>query len=911
MIINMSLLLPVFQMKKTHIIYLFLVTILLVAACDKSKSDTQTKKENALPEKKLTSTGASNLIPPLFDETSITRDYLNIHQGLKWKNNLGDWVDAEGTPQGDTAWATAEINPNTKGSVSLDVTRLIKEQQGKKNQLLVFSSPVPVKISSREGKHPPILVITLENTNAGQFTLKPTLDCTIAKSTHKNINTEILQFDAADFKSFIQFHLPRQKIKKAILQLWPIKIYGTGNILVFNLNYDVKKSKLISGIAGSSSSYAQLKNHPSVLFVDTFDDTEINPAWFLQDRLSPGHIENGYLTGEIYPNKNHSTVNRRYYFKKNLGKEPTEIYFRYSVRFHKDFNFSTQGGKLPGLAGTYNSCGWGGRKPGPDCPGWSARMHWQKPIQVGPYKGMIPIGVTIAHLDQKDYYEDFEKWQAFCLLDKWCELEEYVKINTPGKKDGIVRGFHNGKLVFERKNLRFRNRENIKIEDAWMLIYHGGTGFPTKPIHADIDNIVISKSYIGMLKGQKSNISTSNNNYSTITDSINSLIKKKNIEYSNKIIIPQAIRNFSNQEFKKNSRLISIPINTAINLGDFSCTNPKGDRGENCKRATDYSGMVYDQNNHQVLMFGGGHSTTFTDSVFIFNFRSLKWKEDYPPTPCTSDFMKKENYLSRAAWSKGPRGPYPRPISRHTYDQLAVVNGLPELILLATPNGYSLSCPPRNSWEKSSIKIKQNPKISHYNLIEKKWSFSDEANPDAQPYRIAEYTATEFDPVSGAIILLGRYGLYLYDPYSRIKYRLIDYSTGGIAEDLGYANELVYYPPDDRMYYFNRNTKSVWEVILNRDNFALSTVIKLNVKGDYPKHPEPGYAYDSVNEVIGGAVFNNKFYIFDPKTNTWSNQEISGGKPGNMEFHAIAYDPVDNVFIFLTKGFRTWAYRYK
>ncbi len=898
-------------MKKTIIAYFFLVVILLLSACNKSQSETQTEKQPSLPDKNIAKSGTANLLPPLFDETSITRDYLNVYQGIKWKNPLGDWVDINDIPQGKTAWASAEIDANKPlAPIQLDVTKLIKVQQKKHNQLIVLKANIPIKISSREGKHPPLLKLEFSD-NTKPITLNPTLDCTIANSTHKNINSDVLAISSSDQTSFIQFKLPNQPVKKAILEIWPIKIYGRGHIHVFNLDYSQNSSKVISGIASTKNSFTELKSHPDVLFVDTFDGNKIKPDWFLQDKLSPGHIENGYLTGEIYPNKNHSTVNRRYFFKKNLGFEPTEIYFRYSVRFHKDFIHSTQGGKLPGLAGTYNSCGWGGRKPSNSCPGWSGRMIWHLPIKTGPYKNMIPIGTYLYHLDQEGYYGDDEKWQAFCEFDEWCELEQYIKLNTVGKNDGVQRGFHNGKLVYERKNIKFRDRENINIEDAWLSIYHGGTGFPTKPTHADLDNIVISKSYVGLLKNQGSpSIKTKSNNFETKSPlehnaSLNSFESSWPLENSKRHIIGKS----KITDFKKNLTLISIPQNTVINLGSFSCTTPEGDR-ENCKKVTDYSGIIYDQNHHQILMFGGGHSTTFSDSVFIFNFSDLSWKEDYPPTPCTTEFMSKDNYLSSAAWKKGPIGPYPRPISRHTYDQLAVATNLPELIMLAGPNGYSLSCPPQSKTWVSNLQ--SNPKVAHYDLIKKKWVFSKATETDSRPYyNLNEYTAIEYDPISGKIILVGRYGLYLYDPNNRKKYHLIDFSNGSMTANLGYANELVYFPPNDRMYYFNRNTKSVWEIALNRNNLSLSTVKKLSIKGAYPEHQEPGYAFDNINEVIGGAVYNNKFYIFNPKTNAWSNQIVSGGKPGNMEFHAIAFDPVDNVFIFLTKDFNTWAYRYK
>ncbi len=889
----------IFQMKKTVIAYLFLVAILFLSACNNSQSETQTEKQPLMPEKKFATSGTANLLPPLFDETSITRDYLNVYQGLKWKNGLGDWVDAEGTPQGKTAWASANIDANERPTkILLDVTNLIKEQQEKSNQLIVLKATTPIKISSREGKYPPLLLLEFED-NSKPITLKPRLDSTIAISTHKNINSDMLAVSSNDETSFLQFKLPNQNIRKAVLELWPIKIYGRGLIQVFNLDYSQNSSKVISGIANSKTSFAELKSHPDVVFVDTFRDEKIKSEWFLQDKLSPGHLVNGYLTGEIFPKKNHSTVNRRFFFKKNLGFEPSEMYFRYSLRFHKDFVFSTQGGKLPGLAGTYNTCGWGSRKPSETCNGWSARMSFGIPIKTGPYKDMIPIGTYLYHLDQQGYYGDGEKWQAFCSLGEWCELEQYVRLNTPGNNDGILRGFHNGKLVYERKNIRFRNLEKIKIEDAWLLVYHGGTGFPTSPIHADIDNVVISKSYIGTLK--KNNVNTEIR--------IHSSSQEPHSNDSDHLAKSTFSSIKSTTKFKKNSRLNKIPENTVIDLRTFNCTNPEGDN-ENCKKVTDYSGMVYDQNHHQILMFGGGHSTTFTDSIFIFDFNSLSWKEDYIPTPCTLKFMNKGNYLDNASWDKGPFGPYPRPISRHTYDQLAVATGLSELILLAGPNGYSLSCPPNSKTWVS--KLQSNPKIAHYDLIKKIWKFSKTAETDSQPYYSQnEYTATEYDPISGMVILLGRYGLYSYNPFSHIKKRLLDFSSGKIPEDLGYANELVYYPPKDKMYYFNRNSKSVWEVNLDRDNIALSTVKKLNINGAYPSHPEPGYAYDGINEVIGGAVYNNKFYIFNPKTNTWTHQTVSGGEPGSMEFHAIAYDPIDNVFIFLTKGFNSWAYRYK
>ena len=53
----------------------------------------------------------------------------------------------------------------------------------------------------------------------------------------------------------------------------------------------------------------------------------------------------------------------------------------------------------------------------------------------------------------------------------------------------------------------------------------------------------------------------------------------------------------------------------------------------------------------------------------------------------------------------------------------------------------------------------------------------------------------------------------------------------------------------------------------------------------------------------------------DERLQVWTSHPITkGGSPGTQAFHAIAYDPVDNVFVFVTdynSGRHTWAYRLK
>lgn len=48
-------------------------------------------------------------------------------------------------------------------------------------------------------------------------------------------------------------------------------------------------------------------------------------------------------------------------------------------------------------------------------------------------------------------------------------------MNTPGKHDGILRGWVDSKLVFEKNDIRMRDINSLKIETVWIHVYYGGT----------------------------------------------------------------------------------------------------------------------------------------------------------------------------------------------------------------------------------------------------------------------------------------------------------------------------------------------------------------------------------------------------------------------------------------------------
>jgi hypothetical protein len=355
--------------------------------------------------------------------------------------------------------------------------------------------------------------------------------------------------------------------------------------------------------------------------------------------------------------------------------------------------------------------------------------------------------------------------------------------------------------------------------------------------------------------------------------------------------------------------LAKLPGNTVLDLGPYTCTDVQGEAPGRCRLITDYSGMAFDKKRREFLVFGGGHASTNYDAVNAFSMKTLAWSEKYKPTPCASIVAPGNFDSEQGAWRSGPGTPYPRPAARHTVDLMVIAEDRDELVLLTwiEGNGMCSGLPKYTSYD-----FRAAARIAHYGLDTHQWTFS-KALPERQ------WPAAEYDPISKKIIMLGLDGLMIYDPVTKVKSTVIDVATRRIPDEKGgylshgvfrYNNHMVYFPPNQKMYYFDRFDKRVVEITLDRSNFSNSQFLVLNTTGTPSPHGEPGYAYDAANQIIGGAVHDNKFYAFNPAKKSWSEQAVQGGAPGNQAFHAIGYDDVNNVFIFITADRRTWAYRY-
>jgi len=193
----------------------------------------------------------------------------------------------------------------------------------------------------------------------------------------------------------------------------------------------------------------------------------------------------------------HYGTSIQFNFRKRLGEEPEEIYFRYYLRLADDWN-PARGGKLPGIAGTYGRAGWGGR-PSDGRNGWSARGLFR-----GQRDGKTPIGFYCYHADMKGRYGSHWLWErddrGRLENNRWYCVEQYARMNAPGENDGVLRGWVGGRLAFEKTDVRMRDTDALRIESVWLNVYLGGTWTATSEHHLYVDNVVIARRYVGPMQ---------------------------------------------------------------------------------------------------------------------------------------------------------------------------------------------------------------------------------------------------------------------------------------------------------------------------------------------------------------------------------------------------------------------------
>jgi len=352
---------------------------------------------------------------------------------------------------------------------------------------------------------------------------------------------------------------------------------------------------------------------------------------------------------------------------------------------------------------------------------------------------------------------------------------------------------------------------------------------------------------------------------------------------------------------KTASLLSSLEPDHARDLGPYA--NPAFVGGANI---TDYSSITCDWTGNRMCMFGGGHGPSQETDIRIFDLNTLRWSSLFPPTPVS------EMVRANCDVDNGRYITTNHPTARHSYN-LTLVRGRRFYMMCyrGMPDHLDGWLGSNDGW---------GGRICWYDFDTAQWSYSRIAQA-ATPWYFA--AAAVLDPISNKVLVAGpnsqagQGGLWIYDPVTDAV------ATTGLSIDVGISPDFVYFPPTDRFYILQSDGR-VWEGTFNRDSIRASTITALNVKGMPPASATGivcGYAYDSVNRIIGGNVAKGLFYAFDPPKRSWSSKamQLEAGSSGvpNQAYHCLEFDHASGCFVFLeTPGYgatgapRTWAYRY-
>lgn len=149
-------------------------------------------------------------------------------------------------------------------------------------------------------------------------------------------------------------------------------------------------------------------------------------------------------------------------FYANLRMSPrNSLRLSYYVRFSDNFDF-VKGGKLPGLFGGMGASG-GNTPNGSDA--FSTRFMWRRNGD----------GEVYAYLPtSSEYGTSIGRGRWRFQPGRWYRLEQEVRLNQPGKKNGRIRVWLDGRQVLDQSGLTFRTTEQLKLEGIFFSTFFGG-----------------------------------------------------------------------------------------------------------------------------------------------------------------------------------------------------------------------------------------------------------------------------------------------------------------------------------------------------------------------------------------------------------------------------------------------------
>lgn len=466
----------------------------------------------------------------LSDDAAGPSCYYYLGMGnMTWGRKGGDWVDRSGERYGARPFDTRVLpGGRQRLTASWNVTDLVTFALDKRvSEVGIMLRAIPegrgqvIDFHSREVRDAslrPLLRITWAD--GEESALSPEadtyLDCTSYSSLGQRPHLRV----SGSHSTWLAFKvLPAsRRVAKAELHLTSDVRYGDGaTVGVFGPDpaYGREPAAALPGIAANYSRDRHIARDSDVLFASDFEQAWWRLEWSgfalnWQASVTDSDVANRFepldgraLKVQFRQGKNHA-LDLRYDFARQGHAEPEHVFLRYYLRFGDDWNPSSDGGKLPGIAGTYGRAGWGMRRSD-GFNGWSVRGAFAvRPAGLASVRGLTAIGSYAYHPDFDDSSGEHWPWSGgpggVLENNRWYCIEQEVRLNTPGLKDGVFRAWVDGRLVAERGNVRFRIDPALRIENVWLNVYHGGVTPSPRDMSLYIDNVVIARRYIGPMR---------------------------------------------------------------------------------------------------------------------------------------------------------------------------------------------------------------------------------------------------------------------------------------------------------------------------------------------------------------------------------------------------------------------------
>jgi hypothetical protein len=300
-----------------------------------------------------------------------------------------------------------------------------------------------------------------------------------------------------------------------------------GLVLLFSVS-----ALFADGIASRYPNDVGIENDPAVILADGFESytspsqlTTLGPwdAAGRQENLriatEPGNYVGGHKSLEMkLPISQTETLNR---LAKTLNPEETVLFIRAYEKFDPGFSVTTSGhnglriaGHDPGGAGNppprdgtgffsfhlqNNKTRQGGRA-GEVQPGF-AQVYSYWPFQRSNYGDhwysdgwVIPggWGLWVLYPNQYPNFHPIPNWQP--VRGVWYCYEFMVRVNSLGRRNGVVAYWIDGNLAGYFPNLFMRSINSLKIDDTELRLHALWSSRVNKKW---CDNVVIARSYIG------------------------------------------------------------------------------------------------------------------------------------------------------------------------------------------------------------------------------------------------------------------------------------------------------------------------------------------------------------------------------------------------------------------------------